>query len=170
LYATGINVEDSLRLCVGEIDLKRRRIEIEKSSRSRRREIPIGDDLAKKISEYLRSRRGVATSQHLFATLDGRQVPYAVVRTAFVRLRRLAGISRADSNFQPRILDLRHTFVVNSLTRLIGRGYPMPKALPMVTAYVGSTDLKNFVRYADLVPHAFRGQLRRLANAVTHSA
>jgi site-specific recombinase XerD len=116
-YATGINVEDALRLRAEDVDLKRRLIEIEKGS-SRGRCIPIGTDLKKTITGYLHRRQKNGGSKWLFATIDGKQIPYAVVCTAFSRLRRLTEIKRTDSSFQPRILDLRHTFIVHSITRL----------------------------------------------------
>jgi len=98
----------------------------------------------------------------LFLTLTGKPVRYGVVGHAFHQLRKLAGVSRLNSSYQPRIHDLRHSFAVHSIANWQREDLSLEKMLPMLAAYMGNVNLESFARYVELAPSSFQTQLSKL--------
>jgi site-specific recombinase XerD len=161
LYGTGLRVTEALSLTDSNIDFRNGSIEICPGSLYRHRTIPIGSDVQRVLLRHLRSpeRASFGTGKALFLTRKGHPLTYHLLRPAFRRLRRAAGIFRENSPLPPRLQDLRHTFAVHSITRWSQDGWSYEKMLPMLTAYMGNVREKGCLRYFELTPSRYRAQL-----------
>lgn len=159
-----MRIGDVLRVLDSHIDLRQRTIHIQGARVQLSRDIPIGTDVERLLSQYLKKsqRATFGSGKQLFLTVAGKPVPYAVVRNSFVHLRRLAGVTRPSSSYQPRIHDLRHSFAVHSIASWERDGLSPERMLPILAAYMGNVNLEGFERYLELAPSTYTTQLNRL--------
>ncbi len=165
VYGTGMRIGDVLKVLDSHIDLRKKTIHIQGARIQLSRDIPIGTDVQRLLSRYLRKtpRANFGSGKHLFLTVAGDPVPYAVVRNSFLHLRRLAGVTRPSSLYQPRIHDLRHSFAVHSIASWEREGLSAERMLPILAAYMGNVNLEGFERYLELSPSSYRRQLNCMA-------
>lgn len=170
VYGTGMRIGQVLGLSHSHIDLERRTIHIQSEYPQLSRDIPIGSDVVRLLRGYLEdSRRATFSSgRALFLTVKGEPVRYAVVGHAFQQLRKLTGLSRLNSYYQPRIHDLRHSFAVHSIANWRHEDLSLEKMLPMLAAYMGNVNLEGFERYLELAPSSFQTQLGKLKISRSH--
>jgi integrase/recombinase XerD len=163
LYGTGIRIGDALALSSDHVDLVGSTI-IVRGTTVLERTIPIGRDVRSVLSGYLdsdeRSRFGRA--QCLFLNTKGKPIRYGIVCTTFNRLRKLSGVKRADSTYQPRMHDLRHSFAVHSIAKWNTSGLDLDHVLPMLATYMGNLDMHGLERYLELSPCNYENTLKRL--------
>jgi integrase/recombinase XerD len=163
LYATGALVGEALRLSHEDVDLKNDCVTIRGTRFNRVRRIPIGPDLHDRLRRYVDSlpdNRG----NRFFANKDGSAINAITLGKSFKRLRMVSGIGRQDgSYYQPRMLDLRHTFAVHRVTAWFKQGANLNRLLPALSAYLGQVDLCSAERYLSMTPERFRNQLVKLS-------
>ena len=166
LYGTGAMIGEALQLECSDVDFRRRRITLHSSRCFCAREIPIGADLYEILRKYHRThhRKGVICDPNFFLTKHGSRIRANTANQTFQRVRKEAGIGRYDgARYQPRMLDLRHTFAVHRLTSWLKHRADMGRMIPALSAYMGQHDLGSAERYLRLTPERFRVQLDRLS-------
>jgi site-specific recombinase XerD len=165
IYGTGALVGEALRLLIEDIDFKKGAVTIHRNRFNRSRTIPIGPDLRSVLEKYLSSRRRRETSdQHFFLNKEGVALSTSTAERTFNRLRQVAGIRRHDdASYQPRILDLRHTFAVHRIAGWIKHGADLNRMLPALSVYMGLVGLRTTEKYLSLTPERFRAQLIKLS-------
>lgn len=166
LYGTGATIGEAIELKQSDVDLRKKRINIESSRVNRSRAIPIGSDLHDILLRYDRrhhGRRGMHDGP-FFVTRDGQRIKSDTANQTFQRVRKEAGIARNDgARYQPRMHDLRHTFAVHRLTAWFKHGADMNRMIPALSAYMGQHDLCSAERYLRQTPERFRLQLNKLS-------
>ena len=164
VYGTGMRIGDVLRILDSHIDLRQKTIHIQGARIQLSRDIPIGTDVERLLLRYLKKteRAKFGAGKQLFLTVGGKPVPYAVVRNSFLHIRRLAGVTRPSSSYQPRIHDLRHSFAVHSIASWERDSLSPEKMLPILAAYMGNVNLEGFGRYLELAPSSYKSQLESL--------
>ncbi len=76
-----------------------------------------------------------------------------IVEQAFTRLRRYAGVGRADgARYQPRLHDMRHSFAVHRLTSWYRQGADVQKLLPQLATYLGHVSIAATQVYLTMTP------------------
>lgn len=166
LYGTGATTGEAIALKQSDVDLRRKRINIQSSRVNRAREIPIGSDLYDVLLEYHRTHhgKGAENGSPFFLARDGAPIKADTANQTFQRVRTEAGIARLDeARYQPRMHDLRHTFAVHRLTTWFRHGADMNRMIPALSAYMGQHDLGSAERYLRLTPERFRKQLNKLS-------
>ena len=100
-----------------------------------------------------RRRRTAAADAPLFATRRGVPIRHGTLLYRFARARVHAGVTRnADSLYQPRIHDLRHSFAVGRVISWYREGADLQVMLPRLATYLGHVELKDTQRYLTLTP------------------
>jgi len=66
-----------------------------------------------------------------------------------------SGISHGGKGTGPRLHDLRHTYAVHSLKRVVERGIDVYCVLPILSTYLGHTSVEATSRYVRLTADAF---------------
>jgi integrase/recombinase XerD len=163
LYGTGIRIGDVLALSSDHVDLGGSTVRV-RGTTVLERTIPIGRDVSKVLGRYLESneRSRFGTAQCFFLNTKGKPIRYGVVCTTFNRLRKLSGVKRADSTYQPRLHDLRHSFAVHSIAKWNATGLDLDQVLPMLATYMGNLDMHGLERYLELSPCNYENTLKRL--------
>jgi integrase len=164
LYGTGAKIGDTLAVLGADVDFSRSSILIRSASNLETRVIPIGKDVKYLLRWHLKSneRKKFSLESALFLTVKGKAVSYTVLSAVFRRLRKIANVTRANSTYQPRVNDLRHTFGVHSIVQWTHAGLATDKMLPLLAAYMGNVEMKSLERYLELSPCTYEAQLDRL--------
>jgi len=120
LAVTGLRLSEALRLARQDVDVDDRLLCVRESKFRKSRMVPIHATTAQALAEYARAT--VRTShQHaaevLFITEKGQPLTKSSVDHTFSGLRRSLGWQARGGHPQPRIHDLRHTFICNALLR-----------------------------------------------------
>jgi integrase/recombinase XerD len=166
LYGTGAMIGEALQLECHDVNLRRRRITLHSNRCFGMREIPMGADLHDILRRYKRTHhpKGRDCDSKFFLTTHGSGIGADTANQTFQRVRKEAGIARHDGGrYQPRMLDLRHTFAVHRLTSWLKHGADMGRMIPALSAYMGLHDLGRAERYLQLAPERFRAQLDKLS-------
>jgi len=162
LYGTGILLNEALGLLLSDVDLKKDLLTPHRLGKSRC--IPIGRDVHNLLRDYLCSQ--VRRRQHnaiLFLNVGGEPIGYKALWYQFRRMCRCAGVTRRDGRYQPRMCDLRFTFVVHRLTSWYKQGADVERMLIPLSEYLGETGLNSMEKYLGLTPERFRKHLRQLS-------
>jgi integrase/recombinase XerD len=141
LYATGIRIGEALNLTLGDIDLRRRLIEVREGKFKKSRYVPLSPSTASHIRTYLDRRRkagfSTALTAYLFLNVIGTKHGHPGFVTAFLEILRELGIRGPKGERGPRIHDLRHTFAVNRLMAWYRNGVTLGAKLPLLSTYLG---------------------------------
>lgn len=162
LYGTGILLNEAMALLRSDVDLKNDLVTLRRVGKSRR--IPIGRDVHKLLSDYLRS--AVRRRQHsstLFLNVGGKPFGYKALWYQFYRICRCAGVARLDGGrYHARLCDLRFTFLVHRLASWYKQGMDVERMLIPLSEYMGATGSDSLEKYLAMTPERFRKQLRNL--------
>lgn len=145
LYATGLRIGEALNLTLGDIDLRRRVIEVRKGKFGKSRYVPISHSTAHHLGAYLRRRRkaGFPTTATapLFPNRIGARRRRPGFEAVFLQIQRQLGLRGPKGARGPRIHDLRHTFAVTRLLAWYRGGSHLGAKLPLLSTYLGHSTL-----------------------------
>jgi integrase len=146
LYGAGLRISEALALTLDDVDLAASLLTIRESKFYKTRRVPIGPRLTVALTAYADDRRRQGHSSDpaspFFVTRTGTAVTRGMAERAFVRLRDIAGISRADgARYQPRLHDLRHAMAVHRLVAWYREGADVQRLLPQLSTYLGHDDV-----------------------------
>jgi site-specific recombinase XerD len=157
LYGSGLRVGEAIRLTLADVDLPGAVLTISGTKFYKSRLVPIGPDLTHVLKTYmpLRTIRSLPQGQGSFflANRDGTPLASSTIQSAFDNLRRIAGIHGAKGARQsPRLHDLRHSFAVHRMTDWYREGADVQRLLPVLSTYLGHTDLAGTQVYLSMTP------------------
>ena len=168
LYGAALREGECLSLTLSDVDLHQSLLTIRDTKFYKSRLVPLGCDLNKAMLRYAGQRKAAGHSQEenapFFVTKLGARIPNDLLRRAFRRLRRQTGIRRADgARFQPRLHDLRHSAAVHRLTTWYREGKDVQKLLPLLSTYMGHTDIGGTQHYLTMTPELLQQASARFA-------
>jgi site-specific recombinase XerD len=168
LYGAGLRFSEATRLTLGDVDLAENVLTIRATKFYKSRLVPIGPQLVTVLANYmaLRRRGGLAQDETSFlvANRDGTRLASSTVQAAFDALRRVAGIHGKTSGCRvPRLHDLRHSFAVHSLTAWYRQGADVQRLLPVLSSYLGHSDLEGTKVYQSMTPELLQQAALRFA-------
>lgn len=157
LYGAGLRSGEVRKLSAGDVDLPNALITVRGTKFYKSRLIPIGRDLAKVLTGYVRWRAEKHPSANadgpFFVGRHGTAVHRCTLDNAFKRTREHAGIRRADGGrYQPRLHDLRHTFAVHRLTAWYLQGADVQRLIYHLSVYLGHAHLADTQVYLTMTP------------------
>lgn len=157
LYGAGLRVGEARRLTLADVDLPGAVLTIRGTKFYKSRLVPIGPQLATMLKTYgsLRASRPLQQGSNSFflANRDGTPLAHSTILQAFAELRRAAGIHGANGRrHSPRLHDLRHSFAVHRLTDWYRQGADVQRLLPVLSTYLGHTDLAGTQVYLSMTP------------------
>jgi integrase len=142
LKRTDLNLEDHSSLTIRETKFKKSRL------------VPIHVSTAKVLSDYQRATVGVPHQQGvetIFLGAKGHSIPKRTVHDTFDHLRRRLGWVARGSHPQPRIHDLRHTFICKALLRG-QRDNQLDRVTDAISTYVGHAKVSDTYWYISATP------------------
>lgn len=164
LYGCDLRISEALKLKMCDVDLKNGVLKVNNSKNHKDRLVPMHDSLVKYCREYAQKLHpDHADDGWFFASRKG---PYheGTIYHYFRELLFRAGISHGGRGTGPRLHDLRHTFCVKSLHKMLEQGIPAEKALQLLSFYVGHGDLSATGRYLRLTAEVFPEVSARFEN------
>ncbi len=166
LYGAGLRFSEATGLRLADVDLVERVLTIRATKFYKSRLVPIGPQLATVLANYMRRRGGLARGEtsFLLANRDGTRLASSTVQAAFDALRRIAQVHRmAGGRQNPRLHDLRHSFAVHSLTAWYRQGADVQRLLPVLSTYLGHSDLEGTKVYLSMTPELLQQASLRFA-------
>ena len=169
LYGAGLRFSEATGLTLADVDLAEDVLTIRATKFYKSRLVPIGPQLATVLASYmpLRQRGGLAQREtsFLLANRDGTRLASSTVQEAFDALRRIAGVHGTAGGRQiPRLHDLRHSFAVHSLTAWYCQGADVQRLLPVLSTYLGHSDLEGTKVYLSMTPELLQQASLRFAH------
>jgi site-specific recombinase XerD len=163
-----LRFSEATRLTLADVDLAEDVLTIRATKFYKSRLVPIGPKLATVLAKYmpLRRRGGLAQGEtsFLLANRDGTRLASSTVQAAFDALRHIAGIHGKTSGCRvPRLQDLRHSFAVHSLTAWYRQGADVQRLLPVLSSYLGHSDLEGTKVYLSMTPELLEQAALRFA-------
>ncbi len=157
LYGAGLRFSEATGLLRDDCDLKESVLTIRDTKFHKSRLVPAGLPLAMVLANHLSQPAGQRFAPngagYLLSNRDGTRLASSTVQTAFDRLRRAAGVRGwAGGRSAPRMHDFRHSFAVHRLTAWYREGADVQRLLPVLSTYLGHSDLEGTKIYLTLTP------------------
>ena len=155
LAATGMRRSEALNLRDTDIDPDGRRLTIRLTKFRKHRQLPLHPSTAAALVAYRRERDRQwprVPEQPFFVGCDGTAVNASTLASVFVNLRRSLGWRARGDYAEPRLHDLRHTFVVQRLLRWQEGSLPIDQGMFWLCTYLGHAKISDTYWYLTGVP------------------
>lgn len=155
IAATGLRLSEALHLRCGDADLDQGVLTVRNTKFRKSRRVPLHPTVASALNRYM-----VVQARHsathpdmpLFLSSSGGVLPTRTVHWVFQRLRsELEWIARG-AYAQPRIHDLRHTFICRRVQLWHEHGADIDNAMAALSTYVGHAKVSDTYWYLTGVP------------------
>jgi integrase/recombinase XerD len=161
LYGAGLRIGEAVSLTLQDVDLDAAVITVRHTKFHKTRLVPVGLKLNEAMAQYVAQRKQAGHSQSadapFFVLRRGGTLSVYIVEQAFTRLRKYAGVGRADgARYQPRLHDMRHSFAVRRLTSWYENGADVQKLLPQLATYLGHVSIAATQVYLTMTPELLR--------------
>lgn len=157
LYTMGLRRGELLRLRVGDYDPQQRTVFIRPSKFHKTRLLPLADDGAREMEQYLTARcayRSDLTTEEAPLLWNGSKALRSYSGPGFGRVFGLlltaVGIRKPDGHL-PRVHDMRHSFAVNALLRWYRSGSDVQAKLPLLATYMGHVSIVSTQYYLPFI-------------------
>ena len=165
LAATGMRLAEALRLERKDLNLDQLSFTVRETKFKKSRLVPIHVSTANALASYQKAtaavlrQKGVET---VFLTAEGRPVPKRTIHHTFDRLRRRLGWVARGGHAQPRIHDLRHTFICQALLRG-QQDNQIDHVADAISTYVGHAKISDTYWYLSATPELMSGASQRFS-------
>jgi integrase len=151
LWCCGLRLGEACRLELGDVDLALGTLLVRHAKGDRTRLVPMSESLCRYVSEAVGCRvaDGADGSSPLMPTPSGRPRGVGNAHASLAKVYARAGVLTTEGR-PIRTHDLRHSFAVHSLERMVAMGDDPYVALPKLAEYMGHADIKSTERYLRL--------------------
>lgn len=153
LYGCGLRSGEALSLKVSDIDLTNSIIHVLEAKNNTSRIVCMSNSLSKVIQSYIYDSK-LQASDWLFPSPRGGHYSEDAIYDFFKNIFEKAEIFNSSGNL-PRVHDLRHTFSVHSLRKMVNDGMDIYCALPFLSSFLGHKNISATEKYLQLVNEDF---------------
>jgi integrase/recombinase XerD len=165
VYALGLRNREVRRIRFGDVDMDQCTIRVEATKFHKSRLLPFGPSVQKCLKSYISARSKiflpVMPSDPLFITYCRKPIAEATLGSILKAVTK--GIVCKGSP-APRIHDLRHTFAVHRLLRWYREGVDVQSKLPLLSAFMGHTEIESTEVYLTITMDLLREANNRFYN------
>ena len=155
VYGCGLRINEALALQKTDFDLDNGLITVKKAKNNTTRFIPMSDSLTVYCRGYIKKMSfDMNTDGYFYPAPDGWRYNSGSILCGFRNILRKAGII-ANNTTVPRVHDLRHTFAVHALEKMVREGQDIYYALPILQTYMGHRDVESTEKYLRLTSDAY---------------
>ena len=164
LWCTGIRIGEAAAPAVGDFHRKDRSLYVAHAKSDRSRIVPVSESLAVDLGEYVDAHvPGGDSCRWLFPGRDP-----GSHRSKVAIGNRLRGICRearvlTDEGRPIRTHDIRHSFAIATLEKMVEQGRDVCAALPLLSAFMGHANICDTERYLRFLPSAHRALVEQEA-------
>ena len=161
LYATGMRVSEALSLKNKDVDFNNSCITLLKTKNGEQRLAPITDSLQKILEQYVQNRGKLPIANtsdpkgYFFISPNGSFCRAGSIYCWFRKILTKSGIPYIGNHSGPRVHDLRHTFAVHSMEKLVKSGYDLYYTLPLLSTYLGHKSISSTEQYVRLTQEVY---------------
>lgn len=151
IYFCGLRPNEGRELKTCDLDLVNKTIFIRKNKSHKERLIPIPDDVAAMMRDYVTDlNRHMPGSEYLFPSPRG--IPYKAgwLREHFLSL--WDDVKEKNDTSRVRVYDLRHRWATAVMMKLLNNGDDLFTVLPYMSSYMGHQSFENTAYYIHLLP------------------
>ena len=155
LAATGLRLSEACRLTTDDADLVNGILTIRETKFRESRLVPLHPTTTWALRRYADRRDACLAaprSEYFFRTEHSPRLTRTAVETTLRRIRRRLDWTGQGRTRQPRIHDLRHTFVVRRLLRWYMEGADIDRKILALTTYLGHARVADTYWYCTAVP------------------
>jgi integrase len=162
LYGCGLRISEALALRVKDVDLEKGCFVVLDSKYDDSRIVPMSASLLRRCRAYAVSIPSLSMPDTpFFPGRTGTAIGAGGIYQQYRRILWRAGISHGGRGHGPRLHDLRHTFAVHSMRRLIAAGRNITTMPPILSAYLGHKSLASTETYLRLAADAHPDTVRK---------
>ena len=155
LASTGLRLSEACRVTTDDADLVNGILTIRETKFRKSRLVPLHPTTTQALCRYADRRDACLAaprSEYFFRTEHSPRLTRTAVETTFRRIRRRLDWTAQGRTRQPRIHDLRHTFVVRRLLRWHQEGADVDRRILALTTYLGHARVADTYWYCTAVP------------------
>lgn len=155
IAATGLRLSEALHLRCGDVDLDQCLLTVRNTKFRKSRHVPVHPTVAAALNRFMVVRARHSTSNPdmpLFLSSSGGVLPTRTIHWVFQRLRSELGWIARGAYAQPRIHDLRHTFICRRVLLWHEHGTDIDNAMAALSTYVGHAKVSDTYWYLTGVP------------------
>lgn len=154
LAVSGMRVGEAARLTGPDVDLNTGVLTVRHPKFDRDRLVPLHPSVTAALADYISHRDRLAPTERadaLFVSASGRALSTKLVNATFGSLLAPAGLPTTPGQ-RPRVHDLRHSMVVNTLIGWQRDGVDIAGRLPVLSTYLGHVSPDSTYWYFTAVP------------------
>jgi integrase len=155
LASAGLRISEALALTPTDVDLSAASLTVRMTKFRKSRLVPLHPTTVAALKQYADARRRRVSDRHIETFLvSDQETPLGdrMVHHTFASLRaRLGWIGRGDYP-QPRVHDLRHTFVCRTLVRSYQQHQGVDHVIDLLSTYVGHARVSDTYWYVTAIP------------------
>jgi integrase len=155
MAATGLRVSEATGLRREDVDLEQGLLLIRQAKQGKTRWVPVHETTREALVHYTIKRNaypGCAHSQAFFVFDGARPVTSESLRYAFQLLRKSLKWQSRGGHPQPRLHDLRHTFICRRLEYWYAQGLDINRHILALSTYVGHAKVTDTYWYVTGTP------------------
>ena len=154
LASTGLRLSEACRLTTDDADLVTGILTIRETKFRKSRLVPLHPTTTRALRRYADRRDACVAprSEYFFRTEHSPRLTRTAVEATFRRLRRRLDWTAQGRTRQPRIHDLRHSFVVRRLLRWHREGADVDRKILALATYLGHAKVAHTYWYCTAVP------------------
>jgi integrase len=166
LSATGLRISEATALRRQDVDLKGGLLHIRQAKFGKSRLVPLHPSTTRALQRYARRRNqdpSSAATDAFFIFDHGRPARTRSLQYAFKLVRRQLRWRARGGHRNPRIHDLRHTFVCRRIQRWYEEGMDINRNILALSTYLGHAKVSDTYWYITATPEMMAIAARRLA-------
>jgi len=165
LAVTGMRLGEATGLDRQEVDLDQDLLRVRQTKFNKSRWVPIHPTTRERLQRYRRLRDQICPhpqSPSFLLSEQGIRLTGWIVRRWFIRLSHQIGLRQPTDHHGPRIHDLRHRFVIETLRHWYRTGKDIEAHLPELTTYLGHAHVSDTYGYISATPELLQLATERL--------
>lgn len=167
LYGCGLRINEALSLKKSEVDLANGILTITKAKNGMSRLIPMSWSLTDYCERYAKKMAfDMASEGYFYPSRDAGKYHRTPVYVKLKQFMKTADIF-PEGAVGPRVHDIRHTYAVHALEKMINDGHDVYCALPILSTYLGHREIESTEKYLRLTEEAYSSVINTIAPLYT---
>ena len=167
LYGCGLRINEALSLKKSEVDLVNGLLTITKAKNGTTRLLPMSCSLTDYCKQYAKNMDfDMSSDGYFYPSRDNGKYHRTPVYVKLKQFMKLAGIF-PEGVVGPRVHDVRHTYAVHALEKMINEGQDIYCTLPILSAYLGHRGIESTEKYLRLTEEAYSSIINTIAPLYT---
>lgn len=165
LSVSGLRTCEARGLTLNDVDLDAGVLTIRSSKFGKSRLVPLHASTVRVLADYLQRRQGFLAGRvvdQVFVNDHGTPLSHDQTLDTFKHLAKVIGLPPQAERRRPHLHDLRHRFALETLLAWYRDGQDVERRLPVLSAYLGHTEVRDTYWYLSARPELLKLAQERL--------